>query len=83
MSPSVASANFTDFPDGVQPPRRLNTEQAAEWLCLPSATLRWYRHKGDRGPKSYVLGSRVMYDMTELISWEAGQKAETERGGPR
>ena len=34
---------------------RLSTRQAAEYLGIPEATLRWWRHRGDRGPRSYAL----------------------------
>jgi hypothetical protein len=62
-------------------PNRLNTQQASEWLGLPEATLRWYRHRGDRGPRSYQLGSRIFYDLGDLEQWEQNQKAKTAKGG--
>ena len=62
-------------------PKRLTTQQASEWLGLPEATLRWYRHRGDRGPRSYQLGSRIFYDLGDLEQWERAQKAQTARGG--
>ena len=62
-------------------PRRLTTEQASEWLGLPEATLRWYRHRGDRGPRSYQLGSRIFYDFGDLEQWEREQKTKTAKGG--
>ncbi len=62
---------------------RLNTKQAAEYLGIPEATLRWYRSK-DRGPRSYALGKRhVVYDLADLQAWEDEQKAATSRGGTR
>jgi hypothetical protein len=62
-------------------PHRLTTLQASEWLGLPEATLRWYRHRGDRGPRSYQLGSRIFYDLGDLEQWERAQKAKTAKGG--
>jgi Helix-turn-helix domain len=62
-------------------PKRLSTQQAADWLGLPEATLRWYRHRGDRGPRSYCLGSRIFYDLVDLEMWTESQKAATARGG--
>jgi hypothetical protein len=59
----------------------LTTQQASEWLGLPEATLRWYRHRGDRGPLSYQLGSRIFYDFGDLEKWERQQKAKTAKGG--
>ncbi|MDZ7883592.1 MAG: helix-turn-helix domain-containing protein [Mycobacterium sp.] len=61
---------------------RLNTRQAAEYLGIPEATLRWFRHKGDRGPRSYALTKRhVVYDLADLQSWAEAQKAATSKGG--
>jgi integrase len=49
---------------------RLNTRQAAEYLGIPEPTLRWFRHKGDRGPRSYALTKRhVVYDLADLQAW--------------
>ena len=62
-------------------PRRLTTEQASEWLGLPEATLRWYRHRGDRGPRSYCLGSRIFYDLADIEMWAESQKAASAKGG--
>jgi Helix-turn-helix domain len=62
-------------------PRRLTTQQASEWLGLPEATLRWYRHRGDRGPRSYCLGSRIFYDLDDVVEWAELQKTKTVRGG--
>jgi hypothetical protein len=62
-------------------PTRLTTEQASEWVGLPEATLRWYRHRGDRGPRSYCLGSRIFYDLGDLEKWVESQKANTAKGG--
>jgi hypothetical protein len=64
-------------------PNRLTTPQASEWLGLPEATLRWYRHRGDRGPRSYQLGSRIFYDLVDLEQWEQEQKAKTVKGGAK
>ncbi|MGO9355640.1 MAG: helix-turn-helix domain-containing protein, partial [Mycobacterium sp.] len=60
---------------------RLNTKQAAEFLGIPEATLRWFRHKGDRGPRSYALTARhVVYDLDDLQTWADAQKAADQRG---
>lgn len=63
-----------------QPPTRLNTQQASEYLNIPVATLRWFRHT-DQGPRSYRLGHRAFYDLADLQTWEVAQKAATQRGG--
>lgn len=61
---------------------RLSTRQAAEYLGVPEATLRWFRHRGDRGPRSYALSARhVVYDVADLDAWADQRKAETQRCG--
>jgi predicted DNA-binding transcriptional regulator AlpA len=61
---------------------RLTTRRAAEFLGISEATLRWFRHKGDRGPRSYALTKRhVVYDLADLQEWAEGQKAATSKGG--
>lgn len=63
--------------------KRLTTAEAAEFLHLPQATLRWWRHQGI-GPKSYTLGStRVFYDLEDLEWWAEDQKATSAVGGSR
>ena len=41
-------------------PRYLTTDEAAEVLRTPVATLRYWRHLG-KGPASFKLGRRVLY----------------------
>src|ERR1700735_69437 len=54
---------------------RLSTKQEAEVLGLSEDTLRWWRHRGDRGPKSYALSARnVVYDLADLQAWADEQK---------
>lgn len=61
--------------------KRLTTAEAAAFLNLPEATLRWWRHSGI-GPKSYRLGGRrVFYDLTDLEWWVEEQKATSAVGG--
>jgi predicted DNA-binding transcriptional regulator AlpA len=61
---------------------RFSTRQAAEYLGIPEATLRWFRHRGDRGPRSYALSARhVVYDVADLDTWADQRKAETQRCG--
>jgi hypothetical protein len=62
-------------------PRRLTTEQARELIGRAEATLRWHPHRGDRGPRSYQLGSRIFYDFGDREQWEQEQKAMTAKGG--
>lgn len=61
---------------------RLSTRQAAEYLGISEDTLRWWRHRGDRGPRSYALSARhVVYDLADLDAWADQRKAETQRCG--
>jgi hypothetical protein len=47
----------------------------------PSATLRFWRHKGI-GPKSFKVGRRVMYREDDVAAWlEAQYAAVTEVDG--
>jgi excisionase family DNA binding protein len=43
----------------------LGTNEAADYLGLSPATLRWLRH-ANRGPKSFVVGRLVKYRQVEL-----------------
>lgn len=55
--------------------RMLSTKEAAEFLQLSEATLRYWRHLGDaRGPKSFRLGPKlVYYSIDDLDEWMAEQ----------
>jgi excisionase family DNA binding protein len=49
--------------------RLLTTEEVAELLNVPVATLRWWRHEGT-GPKAFRLGRRkVMYKLSDAVAW--------------
>ena len=51
----------------------LTTEQAAEILNVPSATLRWWRHQ-QTGPRAFRLGARkIMYKRSDVIAWREEQ----------
>jgi predicted DNA-binding transcriptional regulator AlpA len=51
----------------------LTTEQAANILNVPAATLRWWRHQGT-GPKAFRLGARkIMYKRSDVIGWREQQ----------
>lgn len=43
--------------------------QVSEMTKVPEATLRYYRHLGDRGPKSFKVGRRVMYRRADVEAW--------------
>jgi hypothetical protein len=51
----------------------LTTEQAAQILNSPPATLRWWRHQ-QTGPIAFRLGPRkVMYKLGDVIAWREEQ----------
>ncbi|AUH69785.1 MULTISPECIES: helix-turn-helix transcriptional regulator [Gordonia] len=59
----------------------LTTKQVSEqYPFLPAATLRYWRH-ANRGPASFVLGTKVLYRKSEIERWIAEQEAATTRGG--
>ncbi|MBE1876120.1 helix-turn-helix transcriptional regulator [Myceligenerans pegani] len=55
--------------------RLLSTREAAELLCVPENTLRWWRHIGT-GPECFRLGRRrVVYRESKARAWLADQEA--------
>lgn len=57
-------------------PTRLTVEQLADYLTVSVSTLRWWIHCGT-APRSYKIGRRRVFDLTDVIAWEAEQKAST------
>jgi excisionase family DNA binding protein len=54
-------------------PGLLTIQEAAAYLNVPVATLRWWRAQG-RGPRSMKLGRHVRYDKADLDQWINEQK---------
>ena len=50
----------------------LTTNEAAQRVNVPAATLRFWRHQS-RGPRSFRLGRRVMYKAADLDRWVQAQ----------
>lgn len=50
-------------------------EEASAYLKTPVATLRFWRHRGDVGPKSMKIGRRVMYRQRDLDAYIERQAA--------
>ena len=48
-------------------------EEVAELTRLPLSTLRFYRHVGKGGPKSFKLGNRVAYKRSDVEAWIESQ----------
>jgi len=60
----------------------LSTKEVSEMTGISEGTLRFWRHKGDRGPASFALGGkRIVYRRSEVERWIAEQEAASIRGG--
>jgi excisionase family DNA binding protein len=46
----------------------LTTDEVAEMLRTPAETVRYWRHIG-KGPRSFKLGRRVLYDVRDVESF--------------
>jgi excisionase family DNA binding protein len=50
--------------------RFLTTEELANWLRTPAETIRYWRHVG-KGPASFKVGRRVLYDVADVEAFLA------------
>jgi hypothetical protein len=57
----------------------LSIEEAAAYLRVPVATMRYWRYTGD-GPFSFKIGRHVRYWRTDLILWRVAQAERPQRG---
>lgn len=48
---------------------------------VPLDTLRYWRHVGEGGPKSWKLGRRVVYDEADVEAWLDAQRGAEEPKG--
>jgi predicted DNA-binding transcriptional regulator AlpA len=54
-------------------------EEVSELTRIPLSTLRYYRHTGRLGPRSFLLGGRVVYKRGDVEAWiESRYQAEAE-----
>ena len=53
----------------------LTIDEVSELYRVPIATLRFWRHRGDLGPRSFKLGRRVVYKRSDCETWMAEQYA--------
>ncbi len=60
--------------------RPLKIPEVSAMTGIPEATLRWYRHAGVGGPRSFKLGRRVMYREEDVLAW---MEAQYEAGADR
>lgn len=43
--------------------------EVSEMTRIPVNTLRYYRHLGNKGPRSASLGGRIMYREQDVLAW--------------
>lgn len=56
----------------------LTTAEVSERTRVPVETLRYYRWLGDRGPRSFKVGRRVLYAAEDVEAWlESARKVGT------
>lgn len=56
-------------------PSYMTTLEVADQLRTPAETVRYWRHIG-KGPQSFKVGRRVLYDPADVEIWIAQAKAE-------
>lgn len=52
----------------------LTTQEVGELLRTPAETVRFWRHVG-KGPKSFKVGRRVLYDEVDVMAFIAEARA--------
>jgi excisionase family DNA binding protein len=58
----------------------LRIEEVAELTRIPLSTLRFYRHRGHGGPRSFKLGTHVVFKRSDVEAWiESQYQAEGAR----
>ena len=55
-------------------PHYMTTEEVAERFRTSPGTVRYWRHVG-KGPDSFRVGARVLYDQARVEAWETEQQA--------
>jgi excisionase family DNA binding protein len=58
----------------------LRMEEVAELTRIPLSTLRFYRHRGHGGPRSFKLGSHVVFKRSDVEAWIEQQYAADHTG---
>lgn len=69
MTTAVAQG---DHRDNHENDAMLDINEASEFLRVPVATLRYWRHTGE-GPFSFRIGRHVRYWRSDLVTWRAEQ----------
>lgn len=47
----------------------MTTAEVAKYAGIPEPSLRWFRHVGQGGPRSFKLGRRVLYLRSDVDAW--------------
>lgn len=55
-------------------PNYLITNEVADLARTSPETVRYWRHVG-KGPKSFKLGRRVLYDEADVLAWIEAQRS--------
>lgn len=55
--------------------RYLTTQEVADTLRTPAETVRYWRHVG-KGPASFKIGRRVLYDAVDVEAFIAEARGE-------
>ena len=59
--------------------RILTLAETNEKTRVPVATLRYWRHLGNQGPRSFRLGGRVVYKESDVDAWIDEQYTASEQ----
>lgn len=60
----------------------LDQQETSDLTRVPVNTLKDWRAKGGvRGPRSHLVGGRVMYRQVDVFAWLDDQLAQTGKGG--
>lgn len=62
------------MPEYMSPPEYMITVEVAELARTSAETVRYWRHVG-KGPKSFKVGRRVLYDRADVEAWLDAAKA--------
>jgi hypothetical protein len=57
-------------------------EEAAAFLRVPVATMRYWRYTGD-GPFSFKIRRHVRYWRSDLVTWRGDQSRRSDAGAPQ
>jgi len=62
-------------------PKYLTTSEVAELVRTPVESVRYWRHVG-KGPQSFKVGRRVLYDCEDVKAWLEHAKAQDGHAEP-